>query len=1366
MAPSAPGSSSSSSSFAHHPRHSSNQPHQQKQQQAVSHGPYGPPPTPSASSSSHQQHPQQQQQQKQPQNPLQGGGSGSGSGGVGGPSGVGVMSNKSNPHQPHLQQSPHPYGRQNSGGGRFGPRGGGGGGGGRGWDRGGGRGWKGFRGSSGGRGGGGRGRGGGGEFHRSDSFVARYGGGGGGGGMGVKDGNDFRGGGGVGGGVRVGGGGVDGGDQSRVNDRVPSDGFGRVPVGMNRSENTPSQHPHSHNPHRPAMVRGYSGNRGMEGVGSGIVGPSGVGRRGGFGGVMNRSSSFSQRGDGISGSGDDIGVGSGKMNQGPSNSNHNHQQSQSHQKQQQQQHHHHHGKKGDGYGSLTGPHENDMDVDPSRGGGGGVGGFPSSPSMSRGGGPSSRHSFLKRDRDFNRSQSSFGDEGPYGRPPAVPSNALISRSSESIDAPYFRQSSDGVYRERSEGNIFRRGSGGGSGSSIGVDGIGSQGHLNRNHNKSNSSTNSVDGVGSGPSFERQRSSDDGFRSPYERSRGVGGGVVDGFSRMDRQRSSDGPDVFRKGGMRDRQRDGPVGGVGAGTGGGAGAGPGPGVGPVSSVVGPSSQPRRMSSYSSLADAPLAAPSRQRSGEYRSSPSQTGRKTSVFSADMSGPSPSVGAPMLASSASASSSSSSALLSRVTSGEYGVGVVRGGSGMGRIPDLERQGSSHSQPPSRSGSHSNSQSTGHSDVGSVRRSSHGQRVSDDVGGASVLDRRVDRSDVRRGVKSEASVSVGVGDGGLNDSRGQSLGPSSSSSKSLSRSSHVKSSGDVRSSTTTTTTTKKTTSKTTTSKATDPVGSSRPAKQPSTSASGPSSSLSSSSSSSLQASVVPSSRREAPKPSRLTCDDLGDASDRATETVRALSILLSDSSLVEESGDASSVFLPPMEKIMKGRSKIDAAMKTKAAEGEACSDAVAAIELEIVAETEREKQEALDREKQEAERVALAKRELLELESLLQKELEDRLLGQAKERESMVRVGEEAVLKGMSDEKSRLLLEIGEQMDIAARSVDEDIVKAEDRVSVGSLALSEADGVVKLVKEEYAALCNDPCGPVVFDEQHTSNVVNSVLSENLRKAKAAQADAMSFLWNGGEDSEDGNGGDKKDGDGGVDAVLDPVYGRTNAEWSRLATQVTGRSTALYSKPSEMVYFDHNERNHARIAPLVAEAIARKRGRMLEAWEGLAEEYVGRKHLYDSKSKRRGSTVEQSSGVKRRGRASILNIGDGNGDGNGIGVGGRGESSGGIGGVGSSSTSSSGPSGAVSTPSGGRSTSNPYRSSRRRGQVGGVGDVVRSEYEQEQIIAELTAQDAMEKRIAQGGCEVPRQVCDVERVSVLMCLFVCHVLFDVLIDVV
>ena len=67
-----------------------------------------------------------------------------------------------------------------------------------------------------------------------------------------------------------------------------------------------------------------------------------------------------------------------------------------------------------------------------------------------------------------------------------------------------------------------------------------------------------------------------------------------------------------------------------------------------------------------------------------------------------------------------------------------------------------------------------------------------------------------------------------------------------------------------------------------------------------------------------------------------------------------------------------------------------------------------------------------------------------------------------------------------------------------------------------------------------------------------------------------------------------------------------------------------------------------------------------------------------------------------------------------------------------------------------RNSGNQYRRPRRGACLGSWNssirsDIVRSDYEQEQIIAELTAKETMEKRITQGGSKLPRQQCALEK---------------------
>ena len=133
----------------------------------------------------------------------------------------------------------------------------------------------------------------------------------------------------------------------------------------------------------------------------------------------------------------------------------------------------------------------------------------------------------------------------------------------------------------------------------------------------------------------------------------------------------------------------------------------------------------------------------------------------------------------------------------------------------------------------------------------------------------------------------------------------------------------------------------------------------------------------------------------------------------------------------------------------------------------------------------------------------------------------------------------------------------------------------------------------------------------------------------------------------------------------------------------------------------------------MTEVIREKHRRLHDKWEKLAEEYLVRKDIYDKNH----LIIHKEKHRKPTSQPSIF---------------------------GSKPSAISGSRESIALASGGRSTNNPYRRA-RRGNASNSGDVVRSEYEQEQIIAELTAKEAMEKRIKHGGSKLPRQVCELEK---------------------
>ncbi len=184
------------------------------------------------------------------------------------------------------------------------------------------------------------------------------------------------------------------------------------------------------------------------------------------------------------------------------------------------------------------------------------------------------------------------------------------------------------------------------------------------------------------------------------------------------------------------------------------------------------------------------------------------------------------------------------------------------------------------------------------------------------------------------------------------------------------------------------------------------------------------------------------------------------------------------------------------------------------------------------------------------------------------------------------------------------------------------------------------------------------------------------------------------------------------------------ASWTKRAQRVTGLGDALYSEPTQAPLYDNVQENHEEMRLLIREHVRSKKQRLHNRWTELAQEYAVREQLYEKDHKKDSSSIHSA---ELGGSFSIC-----------------GQRRGG----GAESNSNISSSFGVADTGGSRATNNPYRRARRSAgfQVGGC-DIVRSDYEQEQIIAQLTAQENMEKRIKLGGSELPRQVVRVEKVS-------------------
>jgi hypothetical protein len=258
------------------------------------------------------------------------------------------------------------------------------------------------------------------------------------------------------------------------------------------------------------------------------------------------------------------------------------------------------------------------------------------------------------------------------------------------------------------------------------------------------------------------------------------------------------------------------------------------------------------------------------------------------------------------------------------------------------------------------------------------------------------------------------------------------------------------------------------------------------------------------------------------------------------------------------------------------------------------------------------------------------------------------------------------------------------------------------------------------------------------SGLVGRVLAENQQRAKKSHLEMLEAIPYFPDAAMVADAG--MDADTGLSSPSEDALSSTqrtsisNEEWSNRARLVTGLHNALYTDPKEVPHYEENNEHFVELAPRVKECIRRKNKKLKSRWEGLANQYLARQVMYNESIGLSGNTSERggvfSAGFSKENE--ITSSMDG-----------------------SSSPRGGAPGGGANgdTPSSaGTRGNNPYRRPRR-----GIspGDVVRSDYEQEQIIAEIAAKEAMEKRIKEGGCALPRQRGWLENVSlsVVPCLF-------------
>lgn len=470
-----------------------------------------------------------------------------------------------------------------------------------------------------------------------------------------------------------------------------------------------------------------------------------------------------------------------------------------------------------------------------------------------------------------------------------------------------------------------------------------------------------------------------------------------------------------------------------------------------------------------------------------------------------------------------------------------------------------------------------------------------------------------------------------------------------------------------------------------------------------------------------------------LKLSSLGDAEvvERAKDAVMNFHEVVADSNITQggEESIGQDSKLPSAAAIMSAVTEIESLVKKTEKESEDLLESIKNVQRE---EEEQKVIESKLLEAKETERQIRLKNVKIE-----QREEEERMkamsleeaINEGKDRfelrkQAMTDDFEGQLSQAKTNEKTRCDDDMAAKVSEASVAFDKSVAKARRDLEKSK---SSAQKIEKKVASAQVALRSR----VEIEEKkkkkkrkapprefvRVEDVVASIMVENKRKAREAQA--LSFSM-----SHDVLGMDTHSETIFLPAqpsheTRDPKYEKTFEEWSILTMQVTGLSDALYSEPTETPFYEQNEQNHEMIGPLVKEYVRDNQRKLKEHWIMLAEEYEVRRILYEKQQRKlakkaRGSVaVTSRKSITGHKEARVNEV--------------------------------------VETDpkvlEAAARSNNPYRRARR-------GDLtVRSEYEQEQIIAEIAAKEAMEKRISHGGSKLPRQVTPIERVSsiILLC---------------
>lgn len=446
-------------------------------------------------------------------------------------------------------------------------------------------------------------------------------------------------------------------------------------------------------------------------------------------------------------------------------------------------------------------------------------------------------------------------------------------------------------------------------------------------------------------------------------------------------------------------------------------------------------------------------------------------------------------------------------------------------------------------------------------------------------------------------------------------------------------------------------------------------------------------------------------QPQPLLTSALGeDLTDRAEKIVAEVCVLLDSTDLKADEGQLRK--LPSKQQILQAVAKMDSKIKSFQKEIDRKKEELEDIvqdELKrllrakdnAIAEAKRQVKERLRMDEVKRSEVGMAKE--AEIQSLIQ---ERKLLFNAEQEKILSEL--EAKFKVAKEEEERKMREaLNEQMITTADNFDKDIGQMRIEYDKATQIAKKTEARLAHVESDYRAKRGqaekeEPVDP----SPKLCDLVSTIIAENRRRAAEAHLHQLTFV---SQDEESLTESPHSD----LENVKDPTEGKTTAEWAQIAKDVTGPVDALYSEPSEAPYFAQNERTHDLIAPLVKEYIRDKHNRLTKHWTELATEYEYRRTLYSKQLQSRAHAKDKpKKSLCVPVRHSILQGGK--------------------------------PTQPILESAGARAASNPYRRARR-------GNEVRTEYEQEQIIAEIAAKEALEKRISFGGTDLPRQIGRLER---------------------